>query len=141
MGEAFTADGNGQQYELPWSETFNVIKNAEKCMFNMNVTKVVVMSGRDNPWRVLQHQHTGAIRMISERFIQMIDDKEVDERNGHTKAEGPLSGKMQGVFWKNNVMALYVMPRMEDDVEGLIRFLEGIDINGVMTSGDDVPEE
>lgn len=133
LGEAFSAGDDGQQYEFPWNDTYNVIKNAEDCTYKMNVTKIIMMSKQGSPWRVLQHQYTGAIQMIHERFIQMIDDKEVDEKNGHTKTEGPLSGKMPGVFWKNNIMALYVMPRREDDAAELVKFLEGIDINEVMS--------
>lgn len=119
----------------------HVMEEASRCKYYMDITRILFENAHGNHWRVLQHKTTGAIKMISERFIEMIDESSVDQNNGHTLPEGPLSGSLPGVFWKNNIMALYVTPRSEDGYKNLISYLEGIEINEVENNErTDVPE-
>lgn len=130
-GTGFSATKDGQQYELQLENQMHVMEEAKKCMFNMDVTKILLENIHGNHWRVLQHRLTRKIRMISERFIEMIDESSVDQNNGHTMPEGSVCGNLPGVFWSNNIMAMYVMPRSEDGIKNLISHLETIDINEV----------
>ena len=67
--------------------------------------------------------------LIDERFIDMIDNTAEEYSKEQTQAEGPLiSGRMQGVFWKNNVMAMCVYPRTDDENKKLHGSLETFDI-------------
>lgn len=91
--------------------------------------------------RVIQHPSNGCIWTVSEEFIQMIDDGEVEEAEGHTKACGPVAGRYPGVFWYNNVMAIHVMERKDDGSEILRRYLEKFSINEDRYGRIDVPEE
>lgn len=138
----FCATKDGQQYELQLEDQMHVMVEAMKCKCAMEITTLLFENTHGNKWRVLQNPETGQIKMINERFIEMIDMKSVDQENGHTFPEGPLVGNTEGVFWMNNIMALYVMPRREDGYENLIRFLESIEINKVENNEwINVPEE
>lgn len=128
-GEAYRVTKDGQQYELAWTDLYDVMGNAMNCEYEMEITRVIIEGKGDSDSRVLQHVGTGCIQLINERLIQMISNKEVDEKKGHTEVIGPVCGRLQGVFWYNNVMALHVMPRIDDAAMRLIKFLEGIDIN------------
>lgn len=129
-GMAFSATSDGQQYELPWNDYYDAMANAERCGQEIEVTKVMIETKQRTVCRALQSPETGAVCLINEKFIQMLDNGAVDDRNGHTEAEGPLGGNSPGVFWKNNVMALHVWPISDDDLHPLIEYLEAINING-----------
>ena len=102
------------------------------------MTKVIIENKHGTKERVLQHKETGTICLINEKFIEMIDNKEIDERSGHTEADGPVCGRLPGVFWMNNAMALHVMPMQDDSSMKLIRYLEGIEINA---KSDEISED
>lgn len=127
-GEAFKANKTGNQYEIMWREAYDAMANAEKCEEEMEITPLII----DQTWqqaRILQNRNNGTIVLINERFIDMIDNTVIDYENGETQAEGPMiSGKIQGVFWKNNIMAMHVYPREDDRNKKLLGFLETFDI-------------
>lgn len=140
-GEAYRATKDGQQYELQWTDLYDAMENAKKCQYEMDITRVIIEGKVDADSRILQHSETGVIQLIDEKIIQMISNKEVDAKKGHTEVIGPVCGRLPGVFWYNNTMALYVMPRTDDISIRLIRFLEGIDINAESkNTWPDVPE-
>lgn len=127
-GEAFRATKMGNQYEIPWREAYDAMGNAQSCDDAMEITPLIL----DQAWhqaRILQNTDNGTIVLINERFIDMIDNTVIDYENGETQAEGPLiSGKIQGVFWRNNIMALHVYPREDEENRKLLGFLETFDI-------------
>ena len=128
MGEAFRATKMGNQYEIPWREACDAMNNARSCNDAMEITPLIL----DQTWqqaRILQNPDNGTIVLINERFVDMIDNTVIDYENGETQAEGPLiSGKIQGVFWRNNIMALHVYPREDEGNRKLLGFLETFDI-------------
>lgn len=128
-GIAFSVTSDGQQYELQWNDLYSAMENATNCDCEMDITKIMIENKHGTVTRVLQRPGIGAICMINEKFISMIDNGAVDDRNGHTQAEGPLCGPYPGVFWMNNVMALHVLPIVDDDLYKLVKYLEGININ------------
>ena len=140
-GTGFSATKDGQQYELQLGNQMRVMEQAQKCRFYMDVTRILFENAHGHNWRVLQHGITGAIKMVSERFIEMLDESSVDQNNGHTLPVGPLSGELPGAFWYNNITAIYIMPRSEDDCGKLVGHLERIKICEVENSErTDVPE-
>lgn len=94
----------------------------------MEITPLIL----DQAWqqaRILQNPKDGEIVLINEKFVNMIDNTVIDYENGETQVEGPLtSRKIQGVFWRNNIMAMHVYPRIDDHNMKLLRFLETFDI-------------
>lgn len=128
-GEAFEASKSGNQYELPWREQYAAMKNARECDEEMEVTPLTLKYYSGQQARILQNRNNGTIVLINERFIDMIDNTAVEYGKGESQSEGPMiSGRVQGVFWKNNIMALNVYPRTDDENKKLIGFLETFDI-------------
>ena len=100
------------------------MKNAEACDRCANVTTLLINTQLDVKQRVIQDPDTNRIYLINEKFIEMLDNTCISQKDGKIEAEGPLLGPMDGIFWKNNMMALYVM-RQESREKELIAYLEG----------------
>ena len=128
-GEGFKATKAGNQYELPWHETYAAMTNAMECEEYMEVTPMTLKYKNGQQARILQNPVNKTIVLIGERFIDIIDNTVVEYDKGEFQAEGPMiSGKMQGVFWRNDTMALHVYPRTDDENKRLIGYLEAFDI-------------
>ena len=128
-GEGFKATKAGNQYELPWHEAYAAMTHAMECEEHMEVTPMTLKYKNGQQARILQNPVNKTIVLIDERFIDIIDNTVVEYDKGEFQAEGPMiSGKMQGVFWRNDTMALHVYPRTDDENKRLIRYLEAFDI-------------
>lgn len=128
-GEGFKATKEGNQYELPWHEAYAAMTHAMECEENMEVTPVTLKYKNGQQARILQNPVNKTIVLISERFIDIVDNSVVQYNEGEFQAEGPMiSGKMQGVFWRNDTMALHVYPRADDGNKRLIGYLEEFNI-------------
>lgn len=129
LGEGFKATKAGNQYELPWHEAYAAMTNAMECEEYMEVTPMTLKYKNGQQARILQNPVNKTIVLIGERFIDIIDNTVVEYDKGEFQAEGPMiSGKMQGVFWRNDTMALHVYPRTDDENKRLIGYLEAFDI-------------
>ena len=100
------------------------MKNAEACERYANVTTLSINTQMGAKQRVLQDPDTNRIYLINEKFIEMLDNTCISRSDGEIEAEGPLLGHLDGIFWKNNIMALHVM-RQESREKELIAYLEG----------------
>lgn len=130
QGEAFLANKGGNQYELSYSDTYNVMENAIMCEEEMDITPLI-LDYEGVQARILQNPNNGTIVLINERFVKMIDNTVIDYEKGETQAQGPMiQGKMQGVFWRNNTMAMHVFPRTDDKNRKLLGYLERFEIMG-----------
>lgn len=128
-GEGFKATKAGNQYELPWHEAYAAMTNAMECEEYMEVTPMTLKYKNGQQARILQNPVNKTIVLIGERFIDIIDNTVVEYDKGEFQAEGPMiSGKMQGIFWRNDTMALHVYPRTDDENKELIRHIEAFDI-------------
>lgn len=128
-GEGFKATKAGNQYELPWHEAYAAMTHAMECEEYMEVTPMTLKYKNGQQARILQNPVNKTIVLIGERFIDIIDNTVVEYDKGEFQAEGPMiSGKMQGVFWRNDTMALHVYPRTDDENKRLIGYLEAFDI-------------
>ena len=128
-GEGFKATKAGNQYELTWHEAYAAMKHAMECEEYMEVTPMTLKYKNGQQARILQNPVNKTIVLISERFIDIIDNTVVEYDKGEFQAEGPMiSGKMQGIFWRNDTMALHVYPRTDDENKELIRHIEAFDI-------------
>lgn len=128
-GEGFKATKAGNQYELPWHEAYAAMTHAMECEEHMEVTPMTLKYKNGQQARILQNPANKTIVLIGERFIDIIDNTVVEYDKGEFQAEGPMiSGKMQGVFWRNDTMALHVYPRTDDGNKRLIGYLEAFDI-------------
>lgn len=103
---------------------FEVMKNAEACDRCANVTTLLINTQLGAKQRVIQDPDTNRIYLINEKFIEMLDNTHISRKDGEIEAEGPLLGPLDGIFWKNNMMALYAM-RQESREKELIAYLEG----------------
>lgn len=127
--EGFKATKAGNQYELPWHEAYAAMTHAMECEEYMKVTPMTLKYKNGQQARILQNPANKTIVLIGERFIDIIDNTVVEYDKGEFQAEGPMiSGKMQGVFWRNDTMALHVCPRTDDENKRLIGYLEAFDI-------------
>lgn len=142
-GCAFEVTKDGQQYDLGWNDLYHAIDNARNCDYGLEVTKVIIEQRNGTETRILQNKETRTIYQINEKFIEMIDNGAIDPRSGHTEADGPVCGRLPGVFWSNNVMAMHVLPICDENSVRLIHHLEGIEINEkpVTLSKDESEEE
>ena len=114
---------------MPWREQYAAMKNARECDEEMEVTPLTLKYYSGQQARILQNRNNGTIVLINERFIDMIDNTVVEYSKEESQSEGPMiSGRIQGVFWRNNIMALNVYPRTDDENKKLIGFLETFDI-------------
>ena len=128
-GEGFKATKAGNQYELPWREAYAAMTHAMECEEYMEVTPMTLKYKNGQQARILQNPVNKTIVLIGERFIDIIDNTVVEYDKGEFQAEGPMiSGKMQGIFWRNDTMALHVYPRTDDENKELIRHIEAFDI-------------
>lgn len=128
-GEGFKATKAGNQYELPWNEAYAAMTHAMECEEYMEVTPMTLKYKNGQQARILQNPVNKTIVLIGERFIDIIDNTVVEYDKGEFQAEGPMiSGKMQGIFWRNDTMALHVYPRTDDENKELIRHIETFDI-------------
>ncbi len=128
-GEGFKATKAGNQYELTWHEAYAAMKHAMECEEYMEVTPMTLKYKNGQQARILQNPVNKTIVLIGERFIDIIDNTVVEYDKGEFQAEGPMiSGKMQGIFWRNDTMALHVYPRTDDENKELIRHIEAFDI-------------
>ena len=124
-GEGFKATKAGNQYELPWHEAYAAMTHAMECEEYMEVTPMTLKYKNGQQARILQNPVNKTIVLIGERFIDIIDNTVVEYDKGEFQAEGPMiSGKMQGIFWRNDTMALHVYPRTDDENKELIRHIE-----------------
>ena len=123
-GAGFKSGKGGNQYEMPENVFFEVMKNAEACERYANVTTLSINTQMGAKQRVLQDPDTNRIYLINEKFIEMLDNTCISRSDGEIEAEGPLLGPLDGIFWKNNIMALHVM-RQESREKELIAYLEG----------------
>ena len=95
----------------------------------MDVTPLTLKYKNGQQARIMQNPVNKTIVLIGERCIDIIDNTVVEYDKGEFQAEGPMiSGKMQGVFWRNDTMALHVYPRTDDENKRLIGYLEAFDI-------------
>ena len=128
-GKGFKATKAGNQYELPWREAYAAMTHAMECEEYMEVTPMTLKYKNGQQARILQNPVNKTIVLIGERFIDIIDNTVVEYDKGEFQAEGPMiSGKMQGIFWRNDTMALHVYPRTDDENKELIRHIEAFDI-------------
>ncbi len=127
-GSGFQATKSGNQYEMQDNQFYRVMENASQCEEVLEVTPVILEQTYEQA-RLLQDPKNLTITLINEKIIKMIDNTVVQYQDGETQAEGPLiCGKMQGVFWRNNVMALHVFPRKDEGNRVLLGYLENFHI-------------
>ena len=126
-GKGFMSTKGGNQYEIPENVFFDAMRNAENCERYANVTTLLIKAQTKAIERVIQEPTNNKVYLINEKFIEMLDNTCINYGIGEIEAEGPLLGPLEGVFWKNNMMALHVMNR-EEKQEELIRHLEKIAI-------------
>lgn len=128
-GQAFKATKEGNQYEIPWNDLYAAMDNAEQCDDRMEVTPLTLKYATGQQARILQNADNGTILLINDRFVDIIDNTAVRYWDGEEAAEGPLiSGRKQGVFYRNNIMAMHILPRTDDKNKRLLGFLETFDI-------------
>jgi hypothetical protein len=129
-GQGFSSTKAGNQYEIVESSLYRAMENARQCNTFLDVTNLSIHAPNGVMSRILQDPGSRRIFLINEKFVEMIDNTEVDYDGGETATEGALIGKYAGVFWFNNIMALHVMCREDENAKNIIDYLEQIVIGG-----------
>lgn len=127
-GKAFKSTKSGNQYELEDNPLYKAMENARQCSTYLRVTKLAFCYPSGIKARILQNTASGEIHLVNEKFIEMVSSEEAEFDKGETAAAGPVVGPFPGVFWFNNVMALHVMTRTDEDAKETIKHLEMIEI-------------
>lgn len=127
-GNGFQATKSGNQYEIQDNQFYRVMVNASQCEDRLEVTPLILEQKYEQA-RILQDPKNLTITLINEKFIRMIDNNAIQYQDGETQAEGPMvCRRMKGVFWRNNIMALHVMPREDEGRKTLLGYLESLRI-------------
>lgn len=143
-GAAFTASKNGNQYELEFLGEKDTMQLAWHCDMELDITPIVLKYDTGQQARVLQRQDNGKIVLINERFMDMINNGVVEYGKGESQAEGPfIHPEKTGIFYRNDTMAMRIMPRIDDKNIRLLEYLEEFDVIGAQEdglSGNGIPE-
>lgn len=138
-GGAFRVYKDGNQYEIMEGLVYNVMENAERCTETLDTTNIVIRREKERGLRVMQNRFGGII-LIDERFIEVIDNAVLDPGSMERPVETAKAGTLPGVFWHNNIMALYVMPVISGKNENLIAYLERVQLKEMEINVPDVSE-
>lgn len=98
------------------------------------VTDVIILSKHKTAQRVLQNPETADILLVSNVYIDMIDMKSIDDKNGEYAPDGLHYSKAAGVFVWNNAMSFQIHTRSDDKHKHITDYLSSIDLN-------EIPEE
>ena len=135
-GAAFTASKDGNQYELEFLGEKDTMQLAWHCDMELDITPIVLKYDTGQQARVLQRQDNGKIVLINERFVDMIDNAVVKYGKGESQAEGPfIHSTKTGIFYRNDTMAMRIMPRIDDKNVRLLEYLEKFEIIGAQEDG------
>ena len=112
------------------------MKLAWHCDMELDITPIVLKYDTGQQARVLQRQDNGKIVLINERFVDMIDNAVVKYGKGESQAEGPfIHSTKTGIFYRNDTMAMRIMPRIDDKNVRLLEYLEKFEIIGAQEDG------
>lgn len=135
-GEAFKASKDGNQYELELPGEKDAMQLALHCDMKLDITPVALKYDKGQQARILQRQDNGKIVLINEKFMDMIDNTVVEYGKGESQAEGPfIHPTATGVFYRNDTMAMRIMPRTDDKNIRLLEYLEEFDVIGAQEDG------
>ncbi len=126
-GERFVTtktEGNQMEMELPLE--------IEESGFEENnlltVTDLMLIGTQGTIQRLVQDEDTGHIYAVNNVFIDIIDNSQIDVREGEHPVREPLYNPIRGVLWKNNVCKLRVHFRSDDKNAKIMQNIKGIDI-------------
>ncbi len=120
-----TSDGNLETYGGLHSITTSAAKES------VEVTDVIILSEHKTAQRVLQNPETSDILLVSNVYIDMIDVKSIDDKNGEYAPDGLHYSKEAGVFIWNNTMKFQVHTRCDDKHKHITDYLGSIDLNEI----------
>lgn len=107
-GKGFLSTKGGNQYEIWESVMRDVMGNARNCRQTPDVTKVLIRTEQGTLARVLQDHDMGKITLLNEAFINLIDERAVEQSESFPV--GPMTGDAEGVYWFNDIMAFMALP-------------------------------
>lgn len=89
----------------------------------VGISRITLTTSQDERVRLLQDDE-GNIYPIYEDVLKLIDPSKIDKNLGETLPDGPFIMKDGTVMWKNNIMALKVYPRRDNNYKDLTDYLE-----------------
>ena len=121
-GERFRAEKGGNQMEIEMpigiSTDFFDPENF------LAVTDLILLDENGAEQRILQDADTGSLYLINNLFVDMVDNKCVEEERGENGVlDQPVFHPKLGVLWDNGNCRLHVLFR---DPEELLESLQGI---------------
>ena len=89
----------------------------------VGISRITLTTSQDERVRLLQDDE-GNIYPIYEDVLKLIDPSKIDKNLGETLPDGPFIMKDGTIMWKNNIMALKVYPRRDNNYKDLTDYLE-----------------
>ena len=89
----------------------------------VGISRITLTTSQDERVRLLQDDE-GNIYPIYEDILKLIDPSKIDKNLGETLPDGPFIMKDGTIMWRNNIMALKVHPRMDENYKDLADYLE-----------------
>lgn len=89
----------------------------------VGISRITLTTSQDERVRLLQDDE-GNIYPIYEDILKLIDPSKIDKNLGETLPDGPFIMKDGTIMWRNNIMALKVHPRMDENYKELVDYLE-----------------
>ena len=89
----------------------------------VGISRITLTTSQDERVRLLQDDE-GNIYPIYEDILKLIDPSKIDKNLGETLPDGPFIMKDGTIMWRNNIMALKVHPRRDENYKELADYLE-----------------
>lgn len=89
----------------------------------VGVSRITLTTSQDERVRLLQDDERN-IYPIYEDILKLIDPSKIDKNQGETLPDGPFIMKDGTIMWRNNIMALKVHPRRDENYKELTDYLE-----------------
>ncbi len=121
-GERFRAGKNGNQMEMemPMGIAIDLFDPRNR----LTVTDLILLHQNVVEQRILQDEDTGTLYLINNLFVDMVDNKCIEEGKGEAGvSDRPMFHPKLGVLWYNGRCRLHVLFR---EPEEILESLQGI---------------
>lgn len=125
-GKCFTATSGGNLETDGGLHTIDTSIAKE----SVEVTDVIILSKRKIAQRVLQNSYLD-ILLVKNVYIDMIDMKSIDDKNGEYAPSGLYYNKTAGVFIWNNAMKYQIYTRHDEKHQHITEYLSSFDLNQI----------
>jgi hypothetical protein len=124
-GERFRATKEGNQFEM---EMRLEVQEEGFGSDTLTITDVLLIGTAGTVQRLLQDENTGNIYAVNNVFVNIVDNKAIEEDKGEYGVTEPFFSEDLGILWKNDVCKLRATFRSDDKNTKVLQGLHGVDI-------------